>query len=103
CGIRPDVLALRTSRQRQGNGRRHHPRSKNGELGGQGDSMKLTWTPGSGIQEKTRVSSTAPYLRKQTMSDPHRRDFLAGTAGLAAAAVLLGSRTARAGDPSFMN
>jgi oxalate decarboxylase len=37
------------------------------------------------------------------MSDLHRRDFLAGTAGLAAAAVLLGSRTAKAGDPSFMN
>jgi len=37
------------------------------------------------------------------MSDLHRRDFLAGTAGLAAAAVLLGSKTAEAGDPSFMN
>ena len=37
------------------------------------------------------------------MFDAHRRDFLAGTAGLAAAAVLLGSKTAAAGDPSFMN
>jgi len=64
--------------------------------------MKLTWTLGGGMPEKT-PSSTAPYLRKQTMSNPHRRDFLAGTAGLAAAAVLLGSQTAEAGDPSFMN
>src|SRR5713101_6330956 len=37
------------------------------------------------------------------MSDLQRRNFLAGTAGLAAAAVVLGSKTAQAGDPSFMN
>src|SRR6266851_4314258 len=37
------------------------------------------------------------------MSDPQRRDFLAGAAGLAASAVLLATRTAAAGDPSFMN
>src|SRR5271163_2120972 len=37
------------------------------------------------------------------MSDVRRRDFLAGTAGLAASALLLASRTAEAGDPSFMN
>jgi oxalate decarboxylase len=37
------------------------------------------------------------------MFDLHRRDFLAGTAGLAAAALLLGSKTSEAGDPSFMN
>src|SRR6266851_1399394 len=37
------------------------------------------------------------------MSDPQRRDFLAGAAGLAASAVLLATRTAVAGDPSFMN
>src|SRR5207253_3019252 len=49
------------------------------------------------------ISTTAHHLRKQTMCDVHRRDFLAGTAGLAAAAVLLGSKTAEAGDPSFMN
>src|ERR1700732_1616755 len=37
------------------------------------------------------------------MFDVHRRDFLAGTAGIEAAAALLGSKTAEAGDPSFMN
>jgi oxalate decarboxylase len=37
------------------------------------------------------------------MSDLQRRDFLAGTAGLAASAFLLATPTARAGDPSFMN
>jgi oxalate decarboxylase len=39
------------------------------------------------------------------MSDLHRRDFLAGTAALAAGvtAGLVASRTAMAGDPSFMN
>jgi oxalate decarboxylase len=37
------------------------------------------------------------------MSDLERRDFLATAAGLAAAAVLTGSRPAAAGDPSFMN
>src|SRR5260370_40646550 len=42
-------------------------------------------------------------LRRHSMSDLHRRDFLAGTAGFAASAVLLGPRTAEAGDPSFMN
>src|SRR5262245_16036258 len=36
------------------------------------------------------------------MSDPERRDFLATAAGLASAA-LLATRTANAGDPSFMN
>jgi oxalate decarboxylase len=37
------------------------------------------------------------------MSDLPRREFLAGTAGLAAAAGLLAAATAEAGDPSFMN
>jgi oxalate decarboxylase len=37
------------------------------------------------------------------MSDVNRRAFLAGTAGLAAAAGLLAPTTAAAGDPSFMN
>lgn len=39
------------------------------------------------------------------MSDLHRRDFLAGTAALAAGvtAGLVATRTAEAGDPSFMN
>src|SRR5438445_13542433 len=39
------------------------------------------------------------------MSDLHRRDFLAGTAALAAGvtAGLVATKTAAAGDPSFMN
>jgi oxalate decarboxylase len=37
------------------------------------------------------------------MSDLHRRDFLTGAAGLAAAAAGLATRAAEAGDPSFMN
>jgi oxalate decarboxylase len=37
------------------------------------------------------------------MSDLLRRDFLAGTAGLAASAILLSTGRAEAGDPSFMN
>src|SRR3989440_723492 len=37
------------------------------------------------------------------MSDLQRRDFLAGTAGLAASTILIATRTAEAGDPSFMN
>src|ERR1700716_277217 len=37
------------------------------------------------------------------MSSFNRRDFLAGTAGLAASALLLAGGTAEAGDPSFMN
>jgi oxalate decarboxylase len=37
------------------------------------------------------------------MSDLHRRDFLAGTAALAASVALFGSKAAEAGDPSFMN
>jgi oxalate decarboxylase len=37
------------------------------------------------------------------MSDPQRRDFLAEAAGLGAAAFLLSTRPATAGDPSFMN
>src|SRR5207249_6487936 len=37
------------------------------------------------------------------MSDLQRRDFLAGTAGLAASTILIATRTAKAGDPSFMN
>src|SRR5437870_1051999 len=37
------------------------------------------------------------------MSNLQRRDFLAGAAGLGASAVLLATRTAEAGDPSFMN
>ena len=37
------------------------------------------------------------------MSDLERRDFLAAAAGLAAASVLTGARSATAGDPSFMN
>ena len=37
------------------------------------------------------------------MSDLQRRDFLAGTAGLAASAVLFAARAAEAGDTSFMN
>lgn len=37
------------------------------------------------------------------MSDPHRREFLTATAGIAAMATLSGSRQAAAGDPSFMN
>src|SRR6266849_2560243 len=39
------------------------------------------------------------------MSNIHRRDFLTGTAAIAAgiSAGLLGTRTAQAGDPSFMN
>ncbi len=37
------------------------------------------------------------------MSDPHRREFLTATAGIAALATLSGSGQAAAGDPSFMN
>jgi hypothetical protein len=37
------------------------------------------------------------------MSDVERREFLAGAAGLAASAILLATRTAGAGDPTFMN
>src|SRR6266404_3635983 len=37
------------------------------------------------------------------MSDLNRRAFLAGTAGLAAAAGLIAPKTVAAGDPSFMN
>jgi oxalate decarboxylase len=37
------------------------------------------------------------------MSNLHRRDFLTGAAGLAAAAAVLAARAAEAGDPSFMN
>src|SRR5271155_4108763 len=37
------------------------------------------------------------------MTDVNRRAFLAGTAGLAAAAGFLAPTTAEAGDPSFMN
>src|ERR1700681_2905499 len=39
------------------------------------------------------------------MSDLHRRDFLAGTAAIAAGvtAGLIATKTAQAGDPSFMN
>ena len=37
------------------------------------------------------------------MSDPHRREFLTATAGIAALATLSGSQQAAAGDPSFMN
>src|SRR5438132_1042079 len=37
------------------------------------------------------------------MSDLNRRAFLAGTAGLAAAAGLIAPTTVEAGDPSFMN
>jgi oxalate decarboxylase len=37
------------------------------------------------------------------MSDLNRRAFLAGTAGVAAAAGLLAPTTVKAGDPSFMN
>jgi oxalate decarboxylase len=37
------------------------------------------------------------------MSDLERRDFLAGAAGAAAAAMLMGTRPAGAGDPSFQN
>ncbi len=37
------------------------------------------------------------------MSDVNRRAFLAGTAGLAAAAGLIAPTTVEAGDPSFMN
>jgi oxalate decarboxylase len=39
------------------------------------------------------------------MSDLHRRDFLAGTAAFAAGvtASLIATKTAEAGDPSFMN
>src|SRR5260370_21082278 len=49
---------------------------------------------------KTFVTS-----RRHTMSDLHRRDFLAGTAALAAGvtAGLVAAKTAEAGDPSFMN
>src|SRR6266436_8998301 len=42
-------------------------------------------------------------LRRHTMSNLQRRDFLTGTAAVAASAVLLAARTAEAGDPSFMN
>src|SRR5260370_34570994 len=37
------------------------------------------------------------------MSEAHRRGFLEGAAGLAAAAGLFAGKTAEAGDPSFMN
>src|SRR5580700_7111887 len=37
------------------------------------------------------------------MINLYRREFLAGTAALAASAVLLATRKARAGDASFMN
>jgi oxalate decarboxylase len=37
------------------------------------------------------------------MSEVHRRDFLVGTAGLAASAGLLAATAADAGDVSFMN
>src|SRR5262245_18662841 len=37
------------------------------------------------------------------MSDPQRRDFLVGAAGLAAATAVIAARPAAAGDPSFMN
>ncbi len=37
------------------------------------------------------------------MSDVHRRAFLGGAGGLAAAAGLFAGKTAEAGDPSFMN
>jgi oxalate decarboxylase len=37
------------------------------------------------------------------MSELQRREFLAGAAGLASTAILLATRTAGAGDPSFMN
>src|SRR5437879_2721826 len=37
------------------------------------------------------------------MSEFQRRDFLAGAAGVAAAALLSGSRPACGGDPSFQN
>jgi oxalate decarboxylase len=41
------------------------------------------------------------FKRRHTMSDLHRRDFLAGTAALAAG--VTAAKTAQAGDPSFMN
>lgn len=37
------------------------------------------------------------------MSDPQRREFLAAAAAIASMATLTGTRTAVAGDPSFMN
>src|SRR5688572_1154656 len=43
------------------------------------------------------------FTEEILMSDMHRRAFLSGTAGSAAAAVLAGSGIAAAGDPSFMN
>src|SRR5262249_31649964 len=49
-----------------------------------------------------RVSSRVT-LRGSSMSDLPRRHFLGEAAGLAAAAALLATRPAEAGDPSFLN
>ena len=48
------------------------------------------------------VDGASPVDRPE-MSDPHRREFLTATAGIAALATLSGSQQAAAGDPSFMN
>src|SRR5258707_1310024 len=56
------------------------------------------------VHEKTGFFPGSSF-RRRAMSELHRRDFLAGTAALAASvtAGLVVSKTAEAGDPSFMN
>jgi oxalate decarboxylase len=54
-----------------------------------------------GIAKKDTILLT--HQGESTMSDLERRDFLAAAAGFAAAAMMTGSGSVKAGDPSFMN